>query len=321
MTSVIATHEGPQVRTAETPTPRVGEILVEVRAAALNRVDLRMATGAGHGAAGGPGRTLGLEWAGEIVALGEGVRGRSPGDRVMGNSPGAFADYVVAPAGSVFTVPDSLEWADAAALPVGLQTMHDALVTRGAFSPGQSVLIQGASSAMGLIGLQIARELGASLVVATTTKAAKRERLEELADLVVDSTSPHWVDEVLHATDDEGVDVILDLVAGPLATQNLHATRIGGRIVNIGRVGGERVELDLDAHSMRRITYVGTTFRTRTPEELAEVVADAEAVLGDAVKAGRIRVPVSETFALGEVRTALEAMARNSHFGKLVVIP
>jgi NADPH2:quinone reductase len=129
------------------------------------------------------------------------------------------------------------------------------------------------------------------------------------------------VDRVLEVTDGRGVDVILDLVAGALATDNLRATRIGGRVVNIGRVGGEKVTLDLDLHSMRRITYVGTTFRTRTPDEVADVVREADKALGPAVAGGRVHMPVSASFPLAEARDALDAMASNAHFGKLVLVP
>ncbi|WP_225625912.1 quinone oxidoreductase family protein [Streptomyces werraensis] len=304
------------------PAPTANEILVRVRAAALNRVDLGMSTGGAHGTNGGIGTTLGLEWAGEVVEVGEHVDRWRVGDRVMANGPGAFAEYAVTSASAVFSVPDALDWAQAAALPVGLQTMHDALVARGGFVSGQSVLIQGATSAMGIIGIQIARELGASVVIGTTTSEQKVARIRQFgADVALNSTRTAWVDRVLEVTDGTGVDVVLDLVAGELATDNLRATRIGGRIVNIGRVGGERVTFDLNLHSLRRITYVGTTFRTRTREEVAEVVREADKALGAAIAAGRVSIPVSATYPLAAAREALDAMANNTHLGKLVLLP
>lgn len=322
MKAVIATRQGAALSDMPEPSHGADEILVRVRAAALNRADLGMSTGGAHGPNGGVGKTLGLEWAGEVVAVGDDVERWSVGDRVMASGPGGFAEYAVSAAATAFPVPPELGWQEAAALPVGLQTMHDALVARGGFVAGQSVLIQGATSGMGLLGLQIARELGASAVIGTTSSARKLPRLRRLgADVALDSTDPDWVARTLETTADAGVDVLLDLVAGDLATDNLRATRVGGRIVNIGRVGGEHVTLDLDLHSMRRITYVGTTFRTRTREEVADVVRDADKALGSAISAGRVRMPVSAAYPLDEADEALEAMGANTHFGKLVLLP
>lgn len=288
MQAVIATEQGPVVDNIPKPIPNADEILVRVHAAALNRVDLGMSTGSTHGPHGGVGKTLGLEFAGEVVAVGHNVDRWRVGDRIMANGAGAFAEYAAIPASVAFPIAPEVSWQEAAALPVGLQTMHDALVARGGFVTGHSVLVQGATSAMGLIGIQIAKELGASIIIGTTTNEDKLPRLREFgADIALNSTNPNWTESVLEATEGHGVDVILDLVSGNLVTDNLRATRIGGRIVNIGRVGGEKVTLDLNLHSMRRITYVGTTFRTRTQEEVAEAAQEADKALGVAVAAGQ----------------------------------
>src|SRR6202043_4030082 len=126
-------------------------------------------------------------------------------------------------------------------LPVALATMHNAVVTNGALQAGQSVLIQGASSGVGLIAMQIAKFKGAKLVIGSSTEAMRRGRLKEFgADLAVDSSDPGWVDQVLKATGGEGVDLIVDQLSGKVANQNLAATKIKGRIVNVGRLGGDR---------------------------------------------------------------------------------
>lgn len=320
MRAIVATASGPAVAEVAKPRPGPGEVLVRVHAAALNRVDLRMSQGMVHGSAGGLGQVCGMEFSGEIEDVGPEVAEWSPGQRVMGAGPGAFAEFTTASAHTLFPVPESLSYQEAATLPVGLQTMHDALVTQGEFGEGQTLLIQGASSGMGLMGMQIAREYGAKLVIGTSTDAARRQRLPEFgADCALDSACADWVSEVLAITGGEGVDLLLDLVAGPLVTPGMQATRVGGRMINIGRVGGEQGAIDFDLHSMRRITYIGTTFRTRNREQVSRVVAAANRDLSAAVAHRRITMPVAGAFGLEEATTAFIRMDRNEHFGKLVL--
>ena len=165
-----------------------------------------------------------------------------------------------------------MSFADAATLPVALATMHNAVVTNGALQAGQTVLIQGASSGVGLMAMQIAKLKGAKLVIGSSTDAMRRGRLKEFgADLAVDSSDPAWVDQVLKATDGEGVDLIVDQVSGKVASQNLKATKIKGRIVNVGRLGGTHADFNFDLHAARRINYIGVTFRTRSVEEVREI--------------------------------------------------
>ena len=321
MKAIVASAEGPVFNHAfEDPQAGPGQVLVKVRAAALNRADLAMLTGGAHGFAGGLGVPLGLEWAGDVVALGEGVEHLKLGQRVMGAGPGAFTEHVVANARWVYPVPDNLPIEHAAALPVSLQTMHDAIASHGMLAPGQTVLIQGASSAMGLMGLQIARLLGAGKVIGTSTSVTRRERLFGLgADEVVDTKAEDWVKQVLRATRMKGVDLSVDLLAGPLVNGTLQATKVGGRMVNVGRMAGERTDFDLDQHSMRRITYVGVTFRTRTPVEIGDVIARASRDLLPALAEGRLRMPVDRVYRFDQVTEAFERLAANQHFGKIVL--
>lgn len=320
MRAILSSSSGPVMGEFEQPSAGPGFVLVKVKAAALNRADLAMLTGSAHGAAGGLGLPLGLEWAGEVVELGKGVDTLRVGDRVMGAGPLAFAEYVAANAPWVYRIPDSLAFEQAAALPVSLQTMHDAVASNGQLAGGQSVLIQGASSAMGLMGLQIARLLGASQVIGTSTSAQRRERLAQFgATLAIDTGAPDWVKQIHKATRMKGVDLTVDLLAGPLVNGTLQATRIGGRMVNVGRMAGNSGEFDFDQHSMRRIAYVGVTFRTRTPAEIGEVIARASRELLPAVTDGRLRMPVDEVYPFHDFAAAFERMAQNRHFGKIVL--
>jgi NADPH2:quinone reductase len=319
MRAVVITEKGPALREIAQPEAKAGQVLVRVHANALNRADLAMAAGHLHGVRGGPGAVLGLEWAGEVAALGDGVTGLQPGDRVMG--AGGFADFVAVPAAQVLRIPDAnLSFEEAACFPVALRTMHNAIVTVGGLQAGETVLIQGASSGVGLLGMQIAREMGAAKVIGSSTNPGRRARLNEYgADLAIDTGDPAWVQAVLDVTGGRGVDLIVDQVSGPLVTPNLRAARVLGRIVNVGRLGGQKTEFDADLHALRRIAYTGVTFRTRTADEVAEISRLMVADLWPALSARRFSLPIDSVFPLEAFAEALAKMRANAHFGKIVL--
>jgi NADPH:quinone reductase-like Zn-dependent oxidoreductase len=321
MKAAIVGENGVELRDIPRPQPKPSEILVRVRAIGLNRADLGMAGGRRHGAAGGPGAVVGLEWAGEVAEIGAEVKGFKPGDRVMCSGSGGYAEYAVCDWGRAAAIPaNNMSFEQAATLPIALQTMHDAVVTNGRLKPGEAVLIQGASSGVGLMGLQIARLKGARLVIGTSTNAGRRARLAEFgADLAVDSSDPAWPERVLEATGGKGVDLIVDQISGGQANLNMKATAILGRIVNVGRLGGMKGEFDFDLHALRRIDYIGVTFRTRSVEEVREIVRRMRADLWEAVEAGKLSLPIDRVFALDEAPAALAHMRANAHFGKIVM--
>jgi NADPH2:quinone reductase len=200
--------------------------------------------------------------------------------------------------------------------------MHDALVTNGRLRTGESVLIQGASSGVGLMALQIAKLLGAKLVIGTSTNPDRRARLREFgADVSLDTTDPTWPELVLDATGGAGVNLIIDQVSGILINGNMKAAAILGRIVNVGRLGGGEAEFDFDLHANRRITYIGVTHRTRSVDELREETRAMWADLGDAVKGKKLRLPIDKIFSLDQVKAAQEYMRANQHFGKILLVP
>jgi NADPH2:quinone reductase len=321
MQAAVLTQGGVEVRDARTPVPGASQVLVRVRAAGLNRADLIMASGRMHGSAGGPGTVLGLEFAGEVAAVGKEVEGIKPGDRVLCSGSGAWAEFSLADWGRVAKIPaNNMSYEEAATLPVALQTMHNAVVTAGRLKSGETVLIQGASSGVGLMGLQIAKLRGARLVMGTSTNAERRERLKDFgADLAIDTTAASWADAVLKATDGRGVDLIVDQVSASVANENLRAAAILGRIVNVGRLGGFKGEFDFDLHAMKRIDYIGVTFRTRSVAEVREINRAMRADLWDAVESGKLRLPIDRVFPLGQVAAALAHMRANAHFGKIVL--
>jgi NADPH2:quinone reductase len=321
MKAAVLTGSGIEVR--DVPKPKLGasQVLVRIRASGLNRADLIMASGHFHGAAGGPGTVLGLEFAGEVEAVGSEVKGVKPGDRVMCSGNGGYAEYAVTDWGRVSAIPaNNMSYEQAATLPVALQTMHNALLTAGRLKAGETVLIQGASSGVGLMGLQIATLKGARLVMGTSTNAGRRERLRECgADLAIDTTRDAWADEVLKATDGKGVDLIVDQVSASVANGNLRAAAVRGRIVNVGRLGGFKGEFDFDLHAMKRIDYIGVTFRTRSVEEVREINRAMRADLWGAVESGALKLPIDRTFPLDQAAAALAHMRANAHFGKIVL--
>jgi NADPH2:quinone reductase len=321
MKAAVVGESGLEIRDIAQPVPKPNEVLVRVRACGLNRADAMVASGAAHGRAGGAGTVVGLEYAGEVAAVGAEVRHVKPGDRVMCSGMGGWAEYAVADWGRALPIPaNNMSWTQAATLPVALATMHNALRGAGRLRAGEAVLIQGASSGVGLMGQQIAKAMGARLVIGSSTNAQRRERLREFgADLAIDSRAADWVEQVLEATGGEGVDLIVDMLSGYVANQNLAATRVLGRIVNVGRLGGGKGEFNFDLHALRRIEYIGVTFRTRSLEEVRELVQSMRADLWDKVEAGELSLPIDREFALDDASAAVEYMKANRHFGKIVL--
>lgn len=322
MRAAVLTAEGPAVVDLEPPRPGPTEIAVRVRAASLNRADLLIADGRTHGAQGGPGTRLGLEWAGEVIEIGETVETFRPGERVMCSGGGGFADVAVADARRAFALPAAIDDAQGAGLTVALRTAYVALVTCGALRDGQSVAVIGASSSTGLMTLQVARELGAGCVIGSSTQADRRARLASFgAHHTVDTTDPRWPDQVLEMTGGRGADLVIDFLAGPLFNDTMRATAVGGCIVNVGRMAGDSGPVDFDLHSLRRIRHVGTTFRTRSVDEVGAIGRELQARLWPALLAGSLRLPIDSTWPLERVAAAYEHMRHNRHFGKIVIEP
>jgi len=322
MKAAVLGDVGIEVRDLDKPAPKPNEVLIRVRASTLNRADLIVASGHRHGAVGGVGARIGLECAGEVEAVGSEVTGVKPGDRVMATAPGGIAEYAVTDFVRVHPIPaNNMTYEQAACFPVALGTMHNAIVTAGRLKCGETLLMQGASAGVGLMGMQIAKLTGASLVMGTSTNTERRARLKEFGcDLAIDSSAADWPDEVKKATHGKGVDVIIDLVSASVANQNLAAAAILGRIVNVGRLGGMKGEFDFDRHAAKRIDYIGVTFRTRTLEEIREINRLMRADLWSAVEAGTLHLPIHQSFPLAKVAQVLDLMKANGHFGKIAIV-
>ena len=321
MRAAVLGEKGAEIRDLPKPEPKPNEVLIRVRASSLNRADLLVASGHQHGSVGGVGARIGLECSGEVEAVGSEVRDIKAGDRVMASAPGGFAEYVTTDAGRAHRIPgNNMSYEQAGCFPVALQTMHNAVVTAGRLKRGEILLMQGASAGVGLMGMQIGKLMGASLVIGTSTNPERRARLHEFGcDLALDTTDPGWPERAKAATGGKGVDLIVDLVSGPVANQNLEAANILGRIVNVGRLGGMKGEFDFDKHALKRIDYIGVTFRTRSAEEVREINRAMRADLWPAIEAGKLSLPIHKTYKLADIADALALMRANRHFGKIVI--
>ena len=314
MKAVIAGEKGAEIRDLPKPEPGANDVVIRARASSLNRADLLAASRGG-------GARLGLECSGEVEAVGSGVTGVKVGDRVLASAAGGFAEYVVTDAGRVNRIPaNNMTYEQAACLPVALQTMHNAVVTAGRLKHGETLLMQGASSGVGLMGMQIGKLMGASFVIGTSTNPERRARLAEFGcDLALDSRDPKWPDEVKKATGNKGVDVTVDMISAGVANQNLDAAAVLGRIVNVGRLGGNKGEFNFDVHALKRIDYIGVTFRARSIDEIREINRLMRADLWPAVEAGKLSLPIYKTYLLDDIVDALALMKANQHFGKIAI--
>jgi NADPH2:quinone reductase len=302
------------------PEPGPGQILVRARAVAVNNADLG-ALEAAFEPDNGPGEeyVAGYEFAGEIAAVGAGVSGLRVGERVFGTQPASFAQYVVSDARHVLRTPAGLDDVQAAALPTGLLTEHGFLALAG-FREGQTVLITGATSSIGLIGVQVARVVGAGQVLATTRSVGRRGLLERVgAQVVIVTGEQDLTETVLEVTGGAGVDVVLDHVGGSTLAGAVPATRIDGHLVSIGRLGEAEAPLDLAALSSRQLTLHGVSFRFDRPVQLGEAMSALEQVVLPAVADGRIRAVVDGVSDFGQTGQVVERLRSGRVDGKTVL--
>jgi NADPH:quinone reductase len=304
-----------EVRDLPTPSPGPGQVLVNVMAAGLNRGEINLVRRAPEGAV----LPSGVEFAGVVADVGAGVRSYRAGDRVMGHGAGGHAEYMLAAELALMPVPVKLSWIEAAAFPNVFITAHDALITNGKMHKGEFVLVNAASSGIGLAAIQIAAGLGAQAVLATSRSPQKIQRLKEFGvSHPIDLSTEEQTEAVKTATEGRGVDVIVDSVGGSVFDANLRSLAVQGRLVNVGRMGGLTATIDLELLWLKRLRLIGVTFRTRSEEErLACVEACARDVL-PLLAEGRIRLPVDRVFGLAEAAAAHAYMETNQHFGKIV---
>jgi NADPH2:quinone reductase len=324
MKAVILSKSGNGVEVSDIskPSPGPQQILIKVKSCGLNRSDLLETQGQSFGHTGGDTKVIGGEFAGIIEELGSKVSGLSIGQAVMCRGGSGWAEYALAHFGRAVPFDtNKLSWEQACTIHGNLQTMHDAIVTNGQFSKGQTVFIQGASSGVGIIGLQIAKSLGASLILGSSTNNERRSKLKDYgATHTIDTSKEDWLEKVLEITEGKGVDVLIDMLSGDYVNQNMEATKINGYLINIGRLAGMSSNFDHDLHAKRRLHYIGTTGRTRSIDENIEVLRKTVEDLSKFVDSGEIKHVIHKVFKLEQANKALNIMNENKHFGKLVLL-
>ncbi len=309
---------------SDVPEPVMGpdDVLVEVHGAAINQADLRHAPSHFATSEGTPLAPVGgLEMAGQIIALGQNVTGFVIGDRVMAMAGRAWADRVTVDYRLAIRVPESFSWVEAAATPVSYVTAHDCLVSAAHLEPGETVLVQGATSAVGIAVVQIAKYLGAAKVFGTTTKQDKADRLADLGcDAPIVRGVSNVVDVVNDATDSVGVDVVVDVLGAAVVQENIDAARVSGRIICVGRLSGTDGRFDLNEFSRKRIHMVGVTFRTRTMQERFDVTARFCREMLPALENHQVQPVWDRCFSLDDVADAEAYLKAGSQFGKVLLM-
>ena len=315
---VLPHPEGGRVEVQDIPVPQVaeGQVLVRVRASGLNRGEITQSRDRRTGAPG----TLGVEFAGEVSAVGAGVTGWREGDRVMGHGRECQAEYVLADPLALMPVPADLGWIEAASFPNAFVTAHDAVVTNGELAAGESILVNAASGGIAWAALQIAKLRGAKPVIATSRSAHKLAALRRFGvDVGIDTSRQSLLDGIMAATDKRGVDVIIDMVGAPVFEENVQGVAVRGRLVNIARLGGATAPLDLSQLWLKRLRLIGVTFRTRSEaERLACIQACARDMLPH-LQDNRIQWAIDRTFALDEIHSAHAYLMAGEHSGKIVL--
>ncbi len=291
-----------------------GEVRVRVHATAVNRADLLQRRGFYPAPADAPADIPGLEYAGVVDALGEGVTGLAVGDRVLGLAGGGtYAEQVVLPARTVVRMPEGLSFEDAAALPEACITAFDAMVDQGGLAAGERVLVHAVGSGVGTAALQIAHALGAT-VVGTSRTASKLERATALGlDQGVLARGPKFAEEVGE------VDLVLDLVGGAYVAESLRCLAPRGRHVLVGLTGGRTTELDLGLLLRHRLRLFGTVLRARPLEEKITAMQRFAKHVLPLVARGLVRPVVEQVLPLAQASEAHRLMEADQSFGKLVL--
>ncbi|MGI3899634.1 MAG: NAD(P)H-quinone oxidoreductase [Janthinobacterium lividum] len=323
MTAIaIAEPGGPEVLRLEerpVPRPRLGEVLIRVSAAGVNRPDVLQR--AGHYAPPpGASDLPGLEVAGEVAALGEGAARYGLGDRVCALvAGGGYAPFVTVAESHALPIPGTLSMLEAAGLPENYFTVWANVFDIGALQPAETLLVHGGTSGIGTTAIQLGKAFGAT-VLATAGSDSKCEAMRQLgADRAINYRTEDFVEAVKEATAGRGADVILDIVGGSYVERNYRAAAQRGRIVQIAFLGGARAEVDFTPVMIKRLVHTGSTLRPRTLGEKGAIAKDLEAKVWPLLSAGRVRPLIDRVFPLSQAADAHRWMEAGTHIGKIML--
>lgn len=305
--------------TGPVPAPKPDEVLIRVLAAGVNRPDVAQRQG-NYPPPQGASPILGLEVAGEVVAAGAEVTEYQPGDRVCAlTNGGGYAQYAVAPAAQTLPWPAGYDALRAAALPETYFTVWANLFMLGRLAPGETALVHGGTSGIGVTAIQLAREFGAS-VFATVGSAAKARAAEALGAVAINYREADFLEEIRKATGGKGVNVVLDMVGAAYFARNIRSLALDGRLVIIAFLQGSKLDsFDLMPIMTRRLTVCGSTMRPRTTAQKAVIAAALRERVWPVLAAGRCGPVIHRTFRLGEVAQAHTLMESSAHIGKIML--
>ncbi len=318
----IAGYGGPEVlkpTRRPKPKPEAGEVLIEVAAAGVNRPDVLQRQG-GYKPPPGASDIPGLEIAGRVVALGDGVAGWRVGDSATALvAGGGYAEFCAAPAPQCLPVPRGLDMVKAAAIPETFFTVWTNVFDRGRLKPGETFLVHGGSSGIGTTAIQLAHAFG-SRVFTTAGSAEKCAACVKLgADRAIDHKREDFVAVIEEATGGRGVDVILDMVGGSYFARNMKILAVEGRLVQIAFLQGAKAEIDLGPLMVKRQTLTGSTLRPRSVAEKGAIASALKEKVWPLIESGKVGPVIFKTFPLAEAAAAHRLMESGSHIGKIVL--
>jgi len=318
----VAAPGGPEAMVladAPRPSPSASEVLVKVEAAGVNRADVMQRRGVYPPPLGAP-DILGLEVAGEVVALGPGASRHALGARVAALvAGGGYAEYCLVHESNALPIPRGLSAVEAAAIPEAFFTVWTNVFERGALKAGETLLAHGGSSGIGTTAIQLAKAFGARVIATAGSDEKARECVRLGADRAVNYRAEDFVAATLAATDGKGADVILDMVGGDYVARNYAAAAIDGRIVQIAFLSGQRVEIDLRVLMAKRLFHTGSMLRPLSVGEKAAIAEALRAKVWPLLAEGRCKPVIDSVFPLAEAAEAHRRMESSAHIGKIVL--
>lgn len=323
MTAIAITEPGgPDVLQPETmavPEPAAGEVLIKVAAAGVNRPDVIQRMGF-YPVPPGASPLPGLEVSGTVVAMGEGVEPEWMGRKVCAlTNGGGYAEFCVAPATQCLSVPDSLTMEEAAALPETIFTVWGNLFNRGFAREDETVLVHGGTSGIGTMAIMLGKLVGLNVIVTCGSDQKCTAAKTIGADHAINYKTQDFVEEIQKITGGQGVEIVLDMVAGDYVQRNLDCLKEDGRHVTIAVQGGLKAEINMAQVMMKRLTLTGTTLRPQSAERKALLCDEIYRYVWPDVEAGRLKPVMDESFALADAAKAHAHMESGDHIGKIIL--
>ena len=304
---------------ASIPVPASDEVQIKVAYTGINRPDVAQRQGT-YPPPPGASPFMGLEASGTVTACGSAVTRWKVGDKVCAlTNGGSYAEFVCASQGQVLPIPQGLNLLQAAGLPENYFTVYTNVIERGQLKKGETILIHGGSSGIGITAIQMAKAWGAEVYCTVGSEQKRQACLALGADAAINYRTSNYVDEIARLTNKRGVDVVLDMVAGPYTDQNLKCLAMDGRLVQIALLQGGKVQADITPIMTKRLTFTGSTLRPRTPVQKAAIANSLLRDIWPLLEQGRLLPVIYKTFDFDDIVQAHLLMESSTHIGKIMV--